>query len=135
VEASEPEHAHPPTAEKRRIARPQASLNTVRPIRIQSACIARPPSSQAVDRSPTSASIGKKNAHWNGRNAATVWAQSGMSGSGTSRPESSSSLVMKRSNTAQVGSRHSGDTGFLAASDLLLRFLAHGLGCGGHQPR
>ena len=49
---------------------------------------ARPP----ADR-PTSASIGKPNVHLNGRTSARRCAQSGISESGTSRPDSSSSAV------------------------------------------
>ena len=50
--------------------------------------------------SPTSDSIGNQNVHLNGKKFASVCTQPGISCSGTSRPESSSSAAMYRSNTA-----------------------------------
>ena len=55
---------------------------------------ASPPRSPALERSPTSASIGKPNVYLNQRASAIPSAQSGMTLSGTSRPESSNSSRM-----------------------------------------
>ena len=46
---------------------------------------------------PISASIGYPNVHLKGSTSARLWAQSGISDSGTRRPEKSSSTVMTTS--------------------------------------
>ena len=78
----------------------QATRKMASPMRIQRSCAPSPRTSSSFERSPTRASIGKKNAHWKGRKREISCTQSGMSGSGTSRPERSSSAIIQRSKIA-----------------------------------